>query len=152
MMGCMMKNFLISVMTIVSLNTSALDFTFSRDDRPVDGDNVVLSISGEGKNQSISLTSRYFSRREGKLVVDTLFAQNSMICGEYFYTSGNVEIFAGVSCSRDERPVDGVMNNINVQLNERGTFDVVLFTSFYSRVDGKEIKEIKNLANNLKLN
>lgn len=147
-----MKSTFICLLALVSLSVSALNITLSRDDRSTGGDYVVLTIKGEGREKSVLITETFFTWDQEHSDTERIFGSSSMICTDWYLKSSIKNVLHSIDCVRDDRPVDGVRNEIVIQANSQGTFDAVLYQSYYSRMTGKEVSETKTLATNLSIN
>lgn len=147
-----MTKLVLCLMFISSFSISAMDMAFSRDDRSVDGDYMLLTLTGEGKEKNILLTKSFYSRKAGEVVTDTIFDMRSMTCTNWYFNFRVGNILHSIECVRDDKAVDGVKNLLVIEINKNNTFDVVLNKSFYSRMMPTEVKKTKLLTTNLELN
>jgi len=115
----------------------AMDIVFSRDLRPVDGTlkELRLRLDDNGAWEA-TLRTAFFDRIEGKEVdaTETLASGLDCIVGD------------GVQCSRDLRPVDGALVELDVARNAHDSFDATLHREFFDRINGEVVTETDTLA------
>lgn len=114
------------------------ELTFSRDDRPVDGELRELKITPEdGSTFFATLRTAHVDRINGQEVEQSELLASGLTCS---ITD------AKVTCIRDERPVDGQLKELVVAQNEEGTFDATLRTAFFDRINGTEVDETADIG------
>jgi hypothetical protein len=148
----MNKPFICLILLFSFQAMAGLEFTFSKDNRPSDGSLKELSIvANDGHNlnsSSVSLKEVYYSRRNAQVITNILFDNRSLSCLKTFTTRSR-DTIKRIVCSRDDRPVDGALRKLTVLLNNSGTYNVSLFTSYFSRTGQGNIESTKDLAYNL---
>ncbi len=56
-----------------------------------------------------------------------------------------------LSCSRDDRPVDGALKALTLTRDEQGSYRASLQTEYYNRLEGRPVFETKEIASGLEL-
>jgi Subtilisin inhibitor-like len=117
------------------------ELLFSRDDRPVDGELRELKVIPEdGSTLIATLHTAHIDLIKQQEIDQTEELASGLTCS---ITD------AEVTCSRDDRPVDGQLKELAVSRNEEGTFDATLRTAFFDRVNGKEVDETADIGTGL---
>ncbi|MEA2137270.1 MAG: hypothetical protein QOG56_420 [Solirubrobacteraceae bacterium] len=114
---------------------------FSRDDRPVDGQLLELTIaSDDGAEFNAILHTAFVDRIAGREVEKT-----QELASGLRGTIADDE----VRLSRDDRPADGVLKELVVVRNAEGTFDATLRTASFDRIDGTPTDETVEIGSGL---
>jgi hypothetical protein len=127
------------------------NFIFSRDDRPVDGLLEELTLSKISKKENLysaNFKTEFINRHTGKAEQDIENISASFPCS-FKYKENSI---AEITCVADDRMVDGALVELIIKLNDHSTYNVVLHTNFYDRINHKEADEVKTIASELKIN
>ncbi|HEV7805831.1 MAG TPA: hypothetical protein VGO80_08435 [Solirubrobacteraceae bacterium] len=119
----------------------AVEIVFSRDDRPVDGQLLELTIaSDDGTEFNATLRTAHFDRIAGREVEKTEELASGL--------SGTIADDE-VRLSRDDRPADGVLKELVVVQNAEGTFDATLRTASFGQIGGTPTDETVEIGSGL---
>ncbi len=95
------------------------------------------------------ITEEFFSRVTGSAMKRVVLEMRNMICRTSFVDrSGHIE---SIVCTKDDRPIDGILSKLSIIRNDTGKFDVSLFTSYISRSGQGNIDKDEGLAFGLTL-
>lgn len=119
----------------------------SQDLRPVDGNltEVIIRRTPNG-----SYTAQLHTLTSG-FVVPPVDKVEDLGFGLSCFATKRGELIKTVMCSRDDRPVDGVLIDLTASINSSGTYDVTLLREYMNRVTGKVVRETRNIADHLAL-
>lgn len=129
------------------ISTSSLaNISFSHDGRPYDGKFQKIQISDliDSTQNFVKYTEIYHDRMQGMTVTNERSLGRNMDC-IYFETN----VMEKIVCTEDDRPVDGALKVVTVELNENNLYDVTYFTSIVSRMRGGVVENTEVLARNL---
>jgi hypothetical protein len=125
----------------VRLEPSRASLLFSRDDRPADGElREIKIVPQDGSTFDATLHTAHFDRIAGQEVESTEELAAGLTC---------TITDAVVTCSRDDRPADGLLKELVVSRNAEGTFDATLRTASFDQIDGTEVDETKEIGSGL---
>jgi hypothetical protein len=113
----------------------------------VDGVFTELNIKSfnVAREAQVILRSAWVNRKTGENVENVdleLSGLNCLLVGK--------KVLSSITCSRDDRPVDGALVQIIVKRNKHNTFDAVMKTTIVSRMTGKQTTKTESLANDLR--
>jgi len=114
------------------------ELLFSRDDRPADGElREIRIVPDDGATFAATLHTAIFNQMNGGEVERTEELASGLTC---------TITDTLVTCSRDDRPVDGQLKELVVARNSEGLFDATLRTAFFDRVNGGEVDETAEIG------
>ncbi len=114
---------------------------FRRDDRPVDGELREITIAPDGESTyTATLHTAHQDRTSPQQIETTTVLASRLTC------TISDEL---VSCSRDDRPVDGVLKELVVAKDAEGTYDATLRTAYFDRRAGVEVDETEDVGSDL---
>lgn len=120
---------------------------FSQDARPADGNLTELSISRNSAG-SYDAKLRVLTSGFGSPITDT---SEDLGQGLRCFAAKNRQTLVSVTCSRDDRPVDGQLRVLTVSQNGEGGFTARLQLEYYKRLEGRPVFESKEVAFGLAL-
>lgn len=138
-----LASFLLAVPAFATANPTSL--IFSKDRRPVDGvlNEVIFSQDANG-HYTVSFRLAGYNRVEGKPFEEVRVLGRDLKC------SFTEEL---VSCSRDRRPVDGVLVEVKATRNNDNTdYTVTQRTAGYNRVRNEPFDHTVTFATDLEKN
>jgi hypothetical protein len=123
------------------LESSPASLLFSRDDRPADGElREIKIVPQDGSTFDATLHTARFDHLAGHEVESTAELAAGLTC---------TITDAVVTCSRDDRPADGLLEELVVSRNAEGTFDATLRTASFDQINGTEVDETKEIGSGL---
>jgi hypothetical protein len=123
--------------------------SFSEDLRPVDGDLVQIDLKPADGKYEVSVRTAGFDHQAGKTFDKTDTIGTKMVCKLIYGSEG--QSLDSVTCSEDDRAVDGDLNELTLKKGDDGVYSAKLRTQGYDHLAGKSFDKTSDLADNLKL-
>jgi hypothetical protein len=118
----------------------SIPHTFSRDDRPLDGMLKEIKITPNGGKSDLTLRTAFTDMRTGRSSDETKELGSGLDCSF---------ADAAITCVRDDRPLDGILNEVKLVKDAAGNWTATQHTALVDMRTGQASDETKVLAEGL---